>query len=452
MIERRPLLALSFGWVLFVLQSAACAPAADPISPAITSPIIEPSIAQAATVVPSPLPPPDESNTPLDVPAEVPSPVMTDSSGLITRPGEPIARLAPGTRLVLESIWMMDAATGWAAGGVNDDRAHILTTSDGGETWRDVTPPEPVTENTSILAVTAFFLDADTGWAAFQRAPTAEGFLAPIVWRTTDRGETWVQGEPLDVSGFMGFYGPSRIGFSDREHGWILLDLDSAMMHRYVAIYATEDAGLHWTRVVDPDSDAPIQTGDKTGLVLGSAGIGLLTRDLHGLVEGVSVEITRDGGATWESISLTLPENVAVSQLCWSHSPVVFSETTLAVGVSCREWNESGSGEDNWLDGAAYIFLTYDGGENWERVDAPGGILMYLPGDVVLSLGRDIHRSEDGGRSWRFVKHVSWDANFTFVSVQLGWAAARAEDEHALVQTLDGGRTWIALEPCISQE
>ena len=142
------------------------------------------------------------------------------------------------------------------------------------------------------------------------------------------------------------------------------------MMHRYVAIYATEDAGLHWTRVVDPDSDAPIQTGDKTGLVLGSAGIGLLTRDLHGLVEGVSVEITRDGGATWESISLALPENVAVSQLCWSHSPVVFSETTLAVGVSCREWNESGSGEDNWLDGAAYIFLTYDGeriGNAWMR-------------------------------------------------------------------------------------
>ena len=206
MIERRPLLALSFGWVLFVLQSAACAPAADPISPAITSPIIEPSIAQTTAVVPSPLPPTDESNTPLEVPAEIPSPAMTESPDLITRPGEPIARLAPGTRLVLESIWMMDAATGWAAGGVNDDRAHILTTSNGGETWRDVTPPEPVTENASILAVAAFFLDADTGWAAFQRAPTAEGFLAPIVWRTTDRGETWVQGEPLDVSGFMGFY------------------------------------------------------------------------------------------------------------------------------------------------------------------------------------------------------------------------------------------------------
>lgn len=452
MIERRPLLALSFGWVLFLLLSAACAPTGDPISPSITSPVIEPLTAQTATIVPLPLPPTDESDIAPDMPSEDSLPATTDLSGLVTRPGEPIARLAPGSSLVIESIWMMDAAAGWATGGVSEDQAHILSTADGGETWRDVTPPEPATENTSILSVAAFFLDADTGWAAFQRAPTAEGFLAPVVWRTTDRGETWVQGEPLDVSGFMGFYGPSRIGFSDREHGWLLLDLDSAMMHRYVAIYATEDAGLNWTRVVDPESVAPIQVGDKTGLVLGSAGTGLLTRDLHGLVEGVSVEITRDGGATWESIKLALPENVAVSQLCWSHSPMVFSERILAVGVSCQEWNESGSGEDNWLEGAAYIYFSYDGGQQWERWDAPGGNLIYLPADVILSLGRDIHRSEDGGRTWVFVKHVSWDANFSFVSVQLGWAAARSEDEHALVQTLDGGRTWIALEPRIFQE
>lgn len=393
---------------------------------------------------------PAPSATPELQPTSAITPTSPDEPVTITRPGEPLAPLPAGTELILVDIWMQDALHGWASGGSLQEPMHVLRTEDGGLTWQDVTPPEPVDGDPQYVSVVAHFLDSLQGWVTFQHAPGPQGFVTPVVWRTTDGGASWTASEALDVSGYMGFYGPSRIGFSDPDHGWLMLDLDSAMMHRYIAIYTSQDGGATWNRVVDPQVDAPIQTGDKTGLVMDSTGQGLLTRDLHGLVEGVSVEMTRDGGYTWESVPLDVPGDVGAAQLCAAHSPHMFTPTSWAVGVSCLIFNET-AGEDGdiWQEGEAYLFITEDAGGEWSRWDAPGGLLLYLPGDVILSLGRDIHRSDDGGNTWTYLKTVSWDAAFSFISPEIGWAAARAEDERALVGTVDGGRTWQEMEPRI---
>lgn len=424
------------------LATTACAPAATPeAEPGIES-------VQAVPTDTDPTPPTDTQVAPTAISEE-----QTETSVPTISPvGESLpqgaeAAFEPGTALQIVSIWMMDLQHGWSVGGPEGDLHHILVTDDGGQTWRNATPPEE--EAAPISGVAAAFLDAGRGWVSFSHQPSAEGFSPVVVWRTEDGGMTWTPGQPLDVSGFLGYYGPSMLGFADDQHGWLLFELDAAMMHRYVAIYTTADGGANWTRVVDPSSGAPIQTGDKTGLVLDAGGRGLLTRDLHGLTSDITVEVTRDGGRTWESVLLDVPAAEAdIQQFCAVHSPVLYSPQSWAVSVSCVVFNEEGQeGEDVWLDGEAYLFRTEDGGVTWDRFDAPGGETIYFDGDVVLSLGREIHRSEDGGRTWQFIKTVFWDAAFSFISPERGWAAAYSDGERALVETGDGGRSWYELQP-----
>jgi hypothetical protein len=50
--------------------------------------------------------------------------------------------LGPGTPVSVTEIDMIDSNTGWALGGTPGSDPHVLQTRDGGQTWRDVTPPQ----------------------------------------------------------------------------------------------------------------------------------------------------------------------------------------------------------------------------------------------------------------------------------------------------------------------
>jgi photosystem II stability/assembly factor-like uncharacterized protein len=98
----------------------------------------------------------------------------------------------------------------------------------------------------------------------------------------------------------------------------------------------------------------------------------------------------------------------------------------------------------------SYVYATPDEGLTWRADPYPGGELHFLSREVVLAVGRQIHRSDDGGRSWTLVGEVFWDGQFSFPTDQLGWAVARSGDELALVRTADGGRSWQQLSPQIT--
>jgi photosystem II stability/assembly factor-like uncharacterized protein len=67
-----------------------------------------------------------------------------------------------------------------------------------------------------------------------------------------------------------------------------------------------------------------------------------------------------------------------------------------------------------------------------------------------------MYSSADGGRTWTYVKTVNWDVmtdswwdgQFSFVDPQHGWAIPNF---NALMNTVDGGRTWALIEPVIGQ-
>jgi photosystem II stability/assembly factor-like uncharacterized protein len=77
--------------------------------------------------------------------------------------------------------------------------------------------------------------------------------------------------------------------------------------------------------------------------------------------------------------------------------------------------------------------------------------LVFFDAEEALLLGRDSYRSTDGGRTWSHVKTVNWDGQFSFVDPQRGWAVARANDEVALVKTVNGGGTWTEIKPTITR-
>jgi photosystem II stability/assembly factor-like uncharacterized protein len=66
-------------------------------------------------------------------------------------------------------------------------------------------------------------------------------------------------------------------------------------------------------------------------------------------------------------------------------------------------------------------------------------------------LGPRLYTTSDGGQTWKFILQVSWNGQFSFVSMQLGWAHVfNDQGETALVKTVNGGLTWSMLHPLVA--
>jgi len=92
---------------------------------------------------------------------------------------------ASSTLVAITYIKMIDLMTGRAEGEVGTDgETHILRTSDGGATWRDVSPVL-----VDRFGQDAFFLDALLAWV--WNADLGES------WRTLDGGQSWTPVEDV---------------------------------------------------------------------------------------------------------------------------------------------------------------------------------------------------------------------------------------------------------------
>jgi photosystem II stability/assembly factor-like uncharacterized protein len=373
-------------------------------------------------------------------------------------------RLDFGSLVTISFIDMIDVSNGWAIGGQQDPRDHILRTKDGGQTWIDVTPPYRTSdENVPGEIRQAYFLDDQVGWVAVYYLPIfnfPEGFRpVGIVWRTRDGGLSWEAGEPLELilTLYVSQDHPRRmydppvppfIQFFDNQHGLILVrDVDSGMHHYYIAFYTTGDGGKSWEKMIGPDDPGP-HSCYKTGMAFADAQSGWLTESDCPL-SVPALEITQDGGHTWtswEKINLPPPEfdpTLIERAYCVdAHSPHLFTPNHGAFIVDCR----TSGGEAQPPD---ILYQTEDGGQTWQTKPYPGGELLFLNPQTGWALGRDIFRTFDGGSSWEKVKTVNWDGQFDFVDENTGFAVARLDDQLALVRTFDGGRTWQILEPVV---
>ncbi len=367
--------------------------------------------------------------------------------------GPAIQRLVTRLPIDITFIHMITVTDGWAIGGPNGASDHVLRTQDGGQTWSDVTPPQPLPAADDTFKALGFFKDASTAWVVY--SPAGMDMPNPpfiYVWRTSDGGATWQYGA-ISTSDSNGSFLPSHLTFVDSQHGWLMVILGGGMMHEYVAIYSTTDGGAVWNNILDPFSDNDIQSFPKTGFVFADAQNGWLTRDGQGVDSNPHVFRTTDGGMTWNRIDLPAPSNKPTlfdDHACGTYAPNLPTLTSIIVAMKCVD----SATYQKQLD---FQYATTDGGATWQILPLPPDYLIgaqdsldYLDDHNGFALGRNIYETTDGGETWEFVKQVDWDGQFSFVNMETGWAVARADSEIAFVHTATAGIKWSIITPLIA--
>jgi photosystem II stability/assembly factor-like uncharacterized protein len=386
---------------------------------------------------------PSSTPVPTAAPLELPTATQPEARVTASTPTPAATHLQPGTPVEIRDIQMIDASDGWALGRAGGSGDHVLKTTNGGDTWLDVTPPE--SPASSFATAVALFADDQTGWVIYLGNRAGSTLIEIRSWRTSDGGETWESG-----SGFDPIENPEVLPvlfFSDPATGWLLLEHFIGMGHHGSTLLWTQDGGRTWQRLAGaPESES---TCHRTGLSFSGSTNGWMTGECpFELGGGVFLEVSEDGGSTWQTLALPpptqSPDLFQTALSCSTRSPHLFATQAGMLVVTCSMEDASSTQQQNFL------YTTSSGGLTWQTSAFPGGELYLLDPSHGWALSKDQYWTEDGGATWTKINTVTWEGQFSFVSAQLGWAVARSQEETALVRTTDGGRTWELMEPIIS--
>ena len=309
----------------------------------------------------------------------------------------------------MTNINMIDATTGWAIGGLGNVGDHVLYTTDGGSTWKDVTPPEPQAVGDEQNTAVGFFQDAKTGWVTYAISGGNPVPTQVVVWRTSDGGASWQASQPLDLTGLSEIYVPSDLQVVAGQDGWLLVHVGVGMNHDYVVLYHTTDGGVNWTRLIDPYNDGGIQSCSKTAMLFTDATHGWLTGDCHGVKGGVLLFNSTDAGRTWQEVTLPDPTGAAnlfedMNNACGSYDPFFFGNDLGHLSVTCTNFSSQPT------TNSYYIYTTQDGGSTWTGATYPGTSLYFFSADTGWALSSKIQLTTDGGNTWKPISDVSWTA------------------------------------------
>ena len=414
---------------VFLLLTSACGSAGTPSPPDLPSSTAEDFVGTESVQTSTPSPEPQE--------------VVTDTPTLpIPDNVTPIPPLTVGDPLTITSIHMITRQGGWAIGGDQDPGDHVLRTLDGGETWVDVTPLEPGESAIPVRkVVVGSFPNLDQALVVYYPHEFYGGDASVGVWWTEDGGTTWARGDHdmrLEIN-----ESPPSVLFVDGQTAWIFVDGFVGMGHHFFYIHRSEDNGSTWDVLAEPPDSV---TGcHRTAITFVDEQHGWMTSECpFELSSGIFLEVTKDGGETWRRLTLPPPAsspNLFVeSSLCRTRSPNLLSQDQGMLILTCHLLKDSTTD---------FTYATEDGGVTWQTNAFPGGELTVQEDGSGWALGLDIYKTFDYGSTWMLVKSVSWEAQFSFVDQDHGWAVARSGEEIALVKTVDGGKIWMEIEPVV---
>ncbi len=143
------------------------------------------------TISPAPLPPnPTAINVVTSAPSDPP--------------------LSSGEAIRITTIHMISETSGWAIGHQESQHDHILRTFDGGDTWIDISPPEPLPKFIgSLLKATAYFIDNDYAWVVYTQ-PTMQSGKNAFIWYTSNGGIDWGASASLPLTRSESFFEPEQ--------------------------------------------------------------------------------------------------------------------------------------------------------------------------------------------------------------------------------------------------
>ncbi len=292
-------------------------------------------------------------------------------------------RQRTGTFAYLRAVYFLDQNKGWVVGG----NGALLTTSDGGKSWKK--SPRPTEDTLHDV----YFSDAETGWLVCERSIyllKEKDEPRSYLLKTTNGGATWtrIKATGKDVDALV-----VRIIFADGERGWVFGENG--------ALYATADGGVTWAR----------QRVPTRHLLLG----GTFWDARQGWLVGGGWIILRtaDGGETWREGRVEMPADVV---------PLTPARLRAVSFVDARR---------GWAVGAGgNIFTTVNGGYTWRALTTPTEADLY---DVkffdasegwVVGAGGTVMHTTDGGVTWRIEASGTTHTleRLHFVERTRGWA------------------------------
>jgi len=430
--------------LMLLLLVLACGPVVLPTStPMPTSLVLPaPTITPLATALPATQQPSPTVTTPA-VAVESSTPAAQASPTLAALQPAAAPHFRTGDPVQLDSIAMKSRTEGWGL-----SASYVLTTADGGQTWREATPPESFSPGAKDQAYGAF-LDAQTAWIVF----AGDGQISPnaSVWRTTDAGRNWAPSAPLSHQ-VVGESIWAEFAVLDAQNVWMLVRgvYVGAGTHFNHELFRTANGGLTWTSLDGQTSD------DYTGMVFANTQFGLRTLQTTGAYAPgpPAYDVTTDGGANWEGRELPLPPEAPdlfnQYPYCETYQPVLLSTTSIRMLVGCFDYY------DPPKQFTSYFYSSQDGGATWQTVHLPDKVLasqdqlIYSGLNDALLLGHDMYKTTMDGQTWSFIKTVYWDGQFSFVDLQYGWVVARLSGKVALLKTTDRAAAWTMLNPTIA--
>lgn len=380
-----------------------------------------------------------------EVPTPVPTVVVTEAAPPAELPRtQPAAapRFNAFQRFDLDYVKMTDANNGWGFAGQS-----VLASVNAGLTWKESTPPEQIMDGVEYQPYGGF-LDAKNAWVIYTKNMQIEN--PAVIWHTTDSGRSWTPSVPVNHQAFGDKMWASFVTVDPLNVYLMIHGLYDAAGPQYIhSLFRTKDGGVTWSEL-SADS-----TENYSGMSFSDAMFGLRTIQRVVPYEGKPplLDITRDGGVTWETRELPPPaEDPTLFKryaFCETFQPVALSFESYRLLVGCYD------NLDPHQLFTGYMYSTKNGGGTWlfsklpEKARADTGQLFYFDAKHIYLMGRDSFQSSDDGMKWIYLKVVNWDGQFSFPDRTHGWAVARMKDSVAFVRTTNRASTWKVLSPMI---
>lgn len=311
----------------------------------------------------------------------------------------------------------------------------IIRTEDGGLTWT-----EEILDDFSWYHGKKFCKYNDT-------MSIGVGFYGSII-KSNDSGNTWTKKYDKFING-----GIFDIQFLDLQNAYALSNIYGGGTASNMLL-KTSDGGMNWDMCIYPLFYTAMSFLDPN--------IGFLANWETDLV----IYKTIDGGQNWQ-------EHYSELEI----EPEYLKFINESKGIIAADYNElylTNDGGENWemismsfghIRDLEYIseydiytlsddglYYSSDGGENWEfiELEISGRDLFFLNENIAYIAGyNSIMKSADGGVTWHDTDinlyHNTMFKSIYFPSEDIGYAVGEGEYENVYKST-DGGETWIPIE------
>ena len=343
---------------------------------------------------------------------------------------QPTPQTAPVVPLGVNNFKMLAPSTGWAT-----TRDRLLWTADGGQHWKDISPPAaPLPIGSFNRFSDVDFRDTERGWVTYE-GDAAPGHSGVFLASTSDGGSTWTTVSELPLpSPHADLIGSASVSFSDDLHGWVDMDATGGGY-----LYSTSDGGRTWQHPkAEWGLDVEIVTLTPSDAFFAGGEDRLLF-------------VTHDAGRTIQEVELPTPPPLG-SEYFPIYSLPEFA-TTLRGYELVNYRGPLGT------PSAAAIFSTVDGGRTWttdrllsnlaenDQVDSGVAGSAWIvpftrPGSAPATVTVFAHDTKDAPRNAEGTAPLRSNCTASFISASEGWARC-----DAFYSTSDGGQTWSNITP-----